>query len=536
MATVTINGVSVLGSALTMLLMADDITFGSEPSYQLCKNIYLYHVLGAKIVEKPLELAQSQQRNIAVPDSPEGDVVKAFKEEWEALNCDSKIFDLLRWSRVYGIASIAMLVKGQELNQAVDYKKLYKADISFNIYDPLNTAGSLVLNQDPLAMDFQHTHSIAVNGVSFHRTRVCIVMNESPVYITYQNSAFGFSGRSVYQRVLFPLKTFINTMRADDMAARKVGLLVAMMKQGGSIMDNIMTTVTSFKRQLLKEAETDNVLSIGEDDKIESLNLQNLEAPLTVARNDCLMNIASGVPMPAKLLTEETFAEGFGEGTEDAKQIAQFIDRVRIKAKDAYDFMDKIVRYRAWNPDFYKDVIQKKFPEEYGNVPYETAFYRWTNSFSTEWPSLLKEPDSELVKVDDVKLRAVVALLEVFLPLLDPTNRMIAIQWACDAFNELKLLFGSPLNFDYDEMESFSDDQQKKTDEEHEANLENLKSGANQDEGGINSKKPKEPDAPKPFRADHAARADKALINFRQALDSMSKPARPAPPGRKAAK
>lgn len=510
MGTVSISGVSNLGTFFQSLLMSDDIQLGAEPGYQLCKGIYLYHPLGAKIVEIVIEIAQSQKRNISVPDGPETKVKEAFEREWEALGADKKIFDVMRWARVYGIASIGLLEKGKPLNQAVDFAKLWEADVSFNVYDPLNTAGSLVLNQDPLAMDFQHVAGISVNGQALHRSRTQTIMNESPVYIVYQNAAFGFSGRSVYQRALFPLKSFVNTMRADDMAARKVGLLVAMIQQGGSIVDNIMNSVTSFKRQLLKEAETDNVLSIGQEDKIESLNLQNLDGTLIAVRKDILENIASAVPMPAKLLTQETMAEGFGEGTEDAKQIAQFVDRFRESMKPMYDYFDKIVRYRAWNPDFYA-TIQKQFPEEYGDVPFETAFYQWTNSFAAEWPSLLKEPDSELVKVDDVKLRAVVALLEVFLPLLDPDNRMIAIEWACDAFNELKLLFGTPLNFDYDKMRSFQEDQQKKLDEAH----DNEMNGDDEEEG--EEKIPGEPAPPKPFRA------DRALVNFRRALDQLGR-------------
>ena len=37
-------------------------------------------------------------------------------------------------------------------------------------------------------------------------------MNQSPIYIEFTNSAFGFVGRSVYQRRLVPDENF----RADD--------------------------------------------------------------------------------------------------------------------------------------------------------------------------------------------------------------------------------------------------------------------------------------------------------------------------------
>ena len=74
----------------------------------------------------------------------------------------------------------------------------------------------------------------------------------------------------------------------------------------------------------------------------------------TTARKNILENIALSSDMPAKLLNNETFAEGFGEGTEDAKVVAQYIDRIRTKMQPLYDFFDRIVMYRAWNPDFYK--------------------------------------------------------------------------------------------------------------------------------------------------------------------------------------
>jgi hypothetical protein len=64
----------------------------------------------------------------------------------------------------------------------------------------------------------------------------------------------------------------------------------------------------------------------------------------------------TSAPMPAKILEEETFAEGFGEGTEDAKYIARFINRFRVSMNPRYQFFDKIVQYRAWNKDFYKTI------------------------------------------------------------------------------------------------------------------------------------------------------------------------------------
>ena len=44
-------GLSNVGSPLLDILMSDHIVPGSAPSYQLCKSIYNFHFLGAKMAE-----------------------------------------------------------------------------------------------------------------------------------------------------------------------------------------------------------------------------------------------------------------------------------------------------------------------------------------------------------------------------------------------------------------------------------------------------------------------------------------------------
>jgi hypothetical protein len=455
MSTINLAG-STLTTALQELLMADDIQPGAAPSYQICKTIYAYHPLGAKLAENPIRLAQSQKREIAIPNSPEERVREAFNKEWEAIGADKHIFNVMSVSRIYGVSSIALLVAGLPTNVPVDFSKLHDAKISFNVFDPLNTAGSLVLNQDPNSMDFQKRTEISVAGTVYHRSRTVVILNEEPLYIEYTTSAFGYVGRSVYQRALFPLKSFVNTMVTDDMVTRKAGVLIAQLKQPGSILDNVMSTIAGFKRQILKEAQTNNVISIGETEKIETLNMQNLEAPYALARKNILENVASSAKMPARMVNDETFAEGFGEGTEDAKAVASYVDGVREEMVPLYNFFDEIVMYRAWNPEFYK-TIQADFPE-YKDKDHTVAFYEWKNSFASEWPSLLTEPDSEKIKVDDTKLKAVVELLEVLLPEMDPENKAILISWAADNFNELKLMFQSPLLLDMDALRAHAEE------------------------------------------------------------------------------
>ncbi|MEJ0017524.1 MAG: anti-CBASS Acb1 family protein [Acetobacteraceae bacterium] len=453
MAEIKVTG-SALGTPLQQLLMADSIEPGSDVGYQLAKLIYLYHPLGAKMADAPVSKAMSQARDISIPDSPEDLVREAFLKEWKKLKADENIAACAGAARIYGIGAIVFGGKDIPTDQAIEPDQLPGLSIYFNVLDPLNTAGSLVLNQNPNAPDFQKPVVVTAAGQPYHRSRAVVLMNERPIYIAYTNSAFGFVGRSVYQRALFPLKSFIQSMITDDMVTRKAGVLIAKIAQPGSIIDNIMKAVAGIKRQLVREAQTDNVISVAPEESIESLDLQNVDKASESARRHILENVAAAADMPAKMLNQETFAEGFGEGTEDAKDLAQYIDRVRIWMQPAYDYFDRIAQHRAWSPEFYK-TIQAAFPKEYGEVAYVDAFYRWRNSFTAEWPSLLIEPDSERSKTEKVKQEAIVDIISVVAPLLDPENKARLLDWAALNIGENKILFPNPLEFDLDELRAY---------------------------------------------------------------------------------
>jgi hypothetical protein len=449
------NGFSTIdttpGNALQELLVAPDIVPGDIISYETCKQIYLYHPLGARITEGPVSLALSQKREVRIPDSPMEYCAEAFNDEWKSMGGDGLVHNLLTVSRIYGVASIALLVDGVKSNEPINFWDLPELDISFNILDPLNTAGSLVLNQNPNAMDFMKYSQIAVSGTLYHPSRSVTVTNEKPIYLGYTTSAFGFVGRSAYQRAFYPLKSYIKSLIADDLVETKVGVLVAKVKQPGNFVDNIMAWATAFKRSIVKEAETGNVINITPEEAIESLNMQNLEGPHVLARRNILENIANAVDMPVKLLTQESFAEGFGEGSEDAKAVARYMDRLRETMDPVFRFLDRIVMHRAWNLDFYK-MLKRKYPEKYADIGYKEAFYEWANSYKAVWPSYLREPDSDQVKVDDTKMKAAISIYQILEFSFDPENKARLIQWICDAITTNKLLYSGPLVVDYKKL------------------------------------------------------------------------------------
>jgi len=445
-----------LPSALQQILGSNDIQPGSAPSYELCKLLYEYHPLAGKIVEKPVRLALSKKRQLHVPCAVEDQLIEAFEREWNRLGATNHIRDTMFLSRVYGASAIIYGSPDTPTDVPIDPWKLAELDdIYFNQYDPLNLAGSIVTNQNPNAPDFQKPWSyITAAGQPYHPSRSCVIFCGAPVYLSFQSSSFSFSGRSVFLRALYPLKSFIQTMTVDDLVSLKAGLLIAKIQQPGSIVNRLMSQAAGSKRSLLQEAQTGNVLSIQPDEDISSINLQNTDKAMTVARDNIIANIAAASDVPALLLKDEAFTNGFGEGKEDSKAVVQYIDGIRQDMASLFDYFDKIVMHRAWNREFF-DGLKNSHPEHFADVSYESFFYECKNKFWAEWPSLLEEPESHIVKRAAEKLKAMSDVMMATLPALDPVNKSRVMQWFVDNVNDIPELFTTPMSYDQDLMAEY---------------------------------------------------------------------------------
>jgi hypothetical protein len=441
---------STLGGALLNLLMADDIQPGSDPGYQLCKAIFLYHPLGRKMTEAPIRLAQSQKRIRTVQDAP-NELVEELDQVWKLMKGDDLVCGVQTLARVYGIASLVILVDDEDSAKPIDPWKLAGKKVTFNLLDPLNTSGSLVLNQVPTSQEFMKPATVRSSGKTWHPTRFAVTMNEQPVYIAYTSAAFGFVGRSVYQRALFPLKSFVRTMIANDMVATKLGLLVAKQEKPGSIIDNIMAAVAGRKRSLLQQAQTNQILSIGTEEAIETLNMMNVDGAGKFARDNILVDIATAADMPAAILKNETLTAGFGEGIEDAKNNARYINGVRTEIEPLYGFLEPIAMHRAWDENFYER-LKAKYPERYRNQSYEDFFTEARQNYSAEWEEFLIEPESEAVNVEKTKSEAITAVAQSILDKLDPENQLLTIEWLVQNIQENKRLVPHELELDLDDL------------------------------------------------------------------------------------
>ena len=460
-----------LTTQLMEILQMDDLMPGSEPSYNDCKTLYLWHPLGAKIVEMPVKMAQSQQRIITIEGAPEQEVREQFLDTRKRLRCDYYIRGAAFTARIYGVGALLCSAIEDKPMHTLDLEKIADQEIYFNVLDPLNTAGSIVLNQDPTSPMFQKHGDVSAGGTYYHRSKTCVLYNEQPVYLSFTSSAFGFSGRSVYQRALYPLKSFIQTMITDDMVSMKAGLLVAFLKQASSLINKVMEGASAIKRAFLQMAGTGNVLSVDKDERIESIDLQNIDKAMITARSNIIKNIATAVPMPAQILEQESFAEGFGEGTEDTKNIVRFVNEVREEIQPLYDFTDRIAMHKAWTPEFI-ETIKAKYPGRYDGMDWKAIFYEWKNAFRAEWPSLLEEPESEQSKMEKVKLEGLVSVYEILSSTADPENKARLAAWVVDNVNEYKKLFRIGLDIDVDELIAYAQQQAENQQQMHENSME----------------------------------------------------------------
>ena len=435
-------------NSLQGLIECDGLEWGTEAGYQLCKQIFVWHPLGWKIAAGPVKTAMSRPRTMIIDDPLETELRTAFDREWKMLKANQHIRATAVQSRIYGVAALAYGGEKIPTNEPINPWNLQNIENFYlKTFDPLNLAGSLVFDQNPNAIDFQSpAGGIASAGQPWHKSRAVVVMNEFPIYLEYSSPAFGFSGRSVYARALYPLRSYLFTMQADQMVARKSGLLIAMMEQSGSIVGNLMAKAGAMKRSLLQQSGTDQVLTIGKEEKIESINLTNVNDALTASRKNILEDIAASIDAPARLITQETYSTGLANGDQDAAEMLRFINSVREELESLYDEVTRICQHRAWSSEFF-DGLQAKYPE-LKSMTYEQAFYQWRDATKFTWPDLSEEPQSEKVKRDEIVLRGLTELLRTMLPACDPENRARLFEWVENNVNQMPDSFRSNLLID----------------------------------------------------------------------------------------
>ncbi|MEK6315167.1 MAG: hypothetical protein V4807_12180 [Burkholderia gladioli] len=413
-------------------LVDEVIEPGAGLSYQLAKQIYLEHPLGGRVVDNVINLAFSQERTISgIPD----DAKKAFRSAWASSRADTAIKNAARHARIYGVGTLVDLGEG-----------------TFKVYDSLITSGSLVGNLDPLSRDFLSPNDPAAQGFQFTHKNSIVTFNGTPIYLAYSQSAFGFTGRSVYYNMLPLLAGFLVSTEVDTLVLKKSGVLIAKTKPAGAAVNRLSAWWQRKKANDVKRALNGNVLAIEVDEDIDTLNMQNTSDAMTTARNNVISNIATALDAPAVILQNDVLTNGFGEGVEDAKVIAQYVERYRGELEHLFAWITPRVQDLAWTEEWYAS-FQLGNPA-YREISYASAVNYWRNQMEYVWPNYLIEPDSEKVKREEASFNAYLAIFEKLQAgIKSPETRRQLAQTLLDLTDsdDMRTLFPIPIDLTFED-------------------------------------------------------------------------------------
>ncbi len=427
--------------------------------YRLCKAIYIYHPLGKRIIDLPIDLSMGQERIISVKHETKSDeLTEQFIKVWNSFNLKNIIRRLATMSRLCGIAALFLKVEGysdyEPLPLDIDWSEL---KITALVYDAMNIAGSASNNQDVMSEDFLKIKDVLRNGQALAKDRSYILTNGDPLYNEFSTSGFGFTGRSVYQNCIHLLRTWLDIDLADSMVARKCGLIIAKENNIGSATE-IREKSLNLKRTLLKYGKTNDVLSVGGSTTIESLNLQNIDGSLDMVRNHVLENIANASDIPTIILGQQKFTQGFGEGGEDTKNVGRFIESIREWERGVYQFIDNFVMRIAWNFNFLKslnkdngDIFSTKDEAKITIDRYLQVFYALKQSFNYTFPSFLTETESQIADGDAKKLSMITEVYDRLFSNVDADLKPKLANWLIDSVNNLRST--NKIRLDIDESE-----------------------------------------------------------------------------------
>ncbi|OXI49280.1 hypothetical protein [Burkholderia aenigmatica] len=399
-------------------------------SYQLAKQIYLSHPMGQRVVDNVINLAFSQERTISgIPE----DAKKAFKAAWNAARADTAIKNVARHARIYGSSTLVDLGEG-----------------TFKVYDPLITAGSLVGNLDPLSRDFLSPNDPVVRDFKFTPQNSVVAFNGTQVYLAYSQSAFGYTGRSVFYNMLQPLAAFLISMEVDALVLKKSGVLISKTKPVGAAQNRFSMFWQRKKATDVKKALNGNVLAIETDEDINTLNMANTADAMTTARNNVISNIATALDAPAVILQNDVLTNGFGEGKEDSKVIAQFVERYRGEIEHLFEFITPKIQELAWTEEWYASFVMSN--PAYASIPFQSATNYWRNNFEYAWPNYLTEPDSEKVKREESSFNAYAKIYETLQAgIKNPETRRAIAQALIELTHEdsMKTLLPMPIDIEF---------------------------------------------------------------------------------------
>lgn len=398
---------------------SDRATLDSHPylTYDECKDIYLHWPLGKRVITSLTNFALSAPRDITFADLPI-ECVKTYESTLEAFKVLQVVKQAANYSRLYGMSAIFVAHKKIRPSKPLTYDDLNPNDISFNVLDPLNLAG-IQISQDPTNVNYQKITNIVVNGQTVHPTRILVLFNDMPLYLRWIPSTYSWGSPSVFENMKNLIKSWNRCVVALERMATKAGSIIVKHRDSGVVLNSIAAKAAEVTLDAIRDMQNDGIASLEKDANIELFNLSGVETVDAIIEQMNKLILLALADTPSNVLLDKNLAEGFAEGSEDAKVMTMAIDSFRERAlTPAYKFLDFYLLRICFRPEALEK-LKDLYSNDLKEFDIATLKEKLLQGFDWQYGSLIPEKDSEKAQTLSTHLDALGKLKEMGANLAD---------------------------------------------------------------------------------------------------------------------
>ena len=368
-------------------------------SWQECADLYRLFPLGRRLAEKIVDKALTGERTLYFGERAPEELKKRFLEVSRKCGQDEAVRQTLIFSRIYGTAVLYAVSEESPLDSTLNVLTARNEGLLFKAGDPL--AVQVQFNQDPRSFRYLSPESAKIRGVKIDKTRCYVCFNGTPMYLQYSNSGFNYGGRSVYENQIPVIRVWAQTLRSmGRMGNRASGIFAFFrnLRKGGA---NV--AAASHSLELVKSVDATGGVALGSEDKIEFPTTSGI-GDLDTLMSRIEREIVTASDTPLSILLDERLANGFGNGSEDYKQLVQDLKSYRERyIRPLYTFSDIIVAAKAFTPEFLSEVIRDN-PDIYQGYTVSHVYNDILEALSFDFGELYPQSGKEIAEEESIVL------------------------------------------------------------------------------------------------------------------------------------
>lgn len=437
------------GKANTMATDAGDAEYTNDEllgaykdlSYLECRDIYRYWALGKRMATALPNFAMSAGRRLRCGfNIPEAN--KALENAAHELDIEGTTFRTTVYSRIYGISFIYACGE-KNPKEAIDYDYIQSGKVfKFNVLDPLAHGGYVIIDNEPLSPTFSQPIDLRIQGKKIHSQRLCVVMNDLPLYLKFTPSNFSFSGPSIYQNMTLLIRSWNRAIISIQRLATKASAMILKAKDSGGITNAVQNYAMHKNLEMIRRIENDGIASIkvGEDLEFFSLTgVKEIDTIIQKIQNGLMMALSD---TPSGILLDTYLSTGLADGDNDMKTIIIAVDKFR---KDVltpiYKFLDKYMCYKAYTPELLKYI--KENYDYFSEMTLDEILQELMQGYHFEFNDIYPQTENEQSDTQGKKLDNIIKLKELGVELDDLES----------AINEVNMFNGIEFNINEERLD-----------------------------------------------------------------------------------